>query len=84
MGVHRVWRFMAETEARQMIPSVLDIILGEAEDVSKARTQQEPSSTFTKPMGVGHLAAGADSSRRKGSIRAVSYTHLTLPTNREV
>lgn len=64
-----MWGSLAETEARQMIPSVLDIILEEAEDVSKARTQQEPSTTFTKPMGVGPLGAGADSSRRKGSIR---------------
>lgn len=57
-----------------MIPSVLDIILSQhgislEEDLTKARTQQEPSATFTKPMGVGHLAAGAPSSRMKGSIR---------------
>ena len=53
-----------------MIPSVLDIILEEAEDVSKSKdTRFEPSETFTLP-GVGDLAAGAPSSKKRGSIRA--------------
>jgi len=75
-----------------MIPSVLDIILGEAEDVSKAKdTRFEPSETFTKPMGVGHLAAGAPSSKKLGSIRgpgdpeiSPEGVHEETPANDEI
>ena len=61
-----------------------------AEDCENVLLETNPAKPYSVTIwGVGdeqnfYVAAGKQSSRWAQNIETVSYTHLTLPTNREV